>query len=179
MTTSSLKNKPSLRAAWRLWILAPLLAGTVFVGGCVEPNLDDIPSAAAGCEQPTNELLRAEAVMLPGRQCLECHNARGQADSLVWTAAGTIFNSPTAKCNTDGVEGVSVQLSDESGNVLITLTTNRTGNFFTAEPIKFRQLRVRISKDSKVREMTTMPGVGDCASCHQPGAQANARIYLN
>lgn len=172
-------SSPRLKYLSRLG-LAPLCGLlSLFGSACVQPNLDEIPSAAAGCEAPTPQLLDAEAVMLPGRQCLACHNSRGQADSLVWTAAGTVYDSPTAKCNTGGVEGVSVQLSDESGNVLITLTTNRTGNFFTAEPIKFRQLRVRISKDNKVREMLTMPGVGDCASCHQPGAQANARIYLN
>ena len=66
----------------------------------------------------------------------------------MWTAAGTVFDSPTAKCNTQGLPGVKVEISDSKRKVLITLYTNRSGNFFTSEPIDFSAIVARVSKDN-------------------------------
>lgn len=142
-------------------------------------NLDAVPGAAAGCEPPSADNLVPEAPMLPGRHCIACHQAGGQADRLPWSAAGTVFPATTSPCNSDGLEGVTVQIADETRKILITLTTNRSGNFFTAEPLQFHSIIARVSKDGKVREMQTPAPNADCPSCHYPGGAAGGRIFLD
>ncbi|MFO0579054.1 MAG: hypothetical protein U1A78_34050 [Polyangia bacterium] len=150
------------------------------IGACAaDVNLGAVPEAVAGCEAPSADNLAPEAPMLPGRRCLACHKGAGQAGDLVWTAAGTVYASPSSACNTGGLDGVKVELADETRRVLITLYTNRSGNFFTAEPLRYSRLIARVSKDGKVKEMQTPAPSGDCASCHLPGGAAGGRIFLN
>jgi hypothetical protein len=151
-----------VRAAWIS------IAALVAMGCGSEVNLSAVPLAVAGCEAPTEELLVPQAPMLPGRACITCHAVGGQAEDLPWTAAGTVYDSPNSPCNT------------ETRKVLITLFTNRTGNFFTAEPLKYNKLIVRVSKDGKVREMASaLPSNANCALCHYSGGPAGSRVYLN
>lgn len=156
-----------------------LLAGLALPACGEDVNLDEVPTATAGCdEKPTEELLRAQAIMLPGRHCIACHREGGQAHRFPWTAAGTVFAKADSKCNTGGVGGVEVKLMDEAGKELLTLTTNRTGNFYTREPLTYKQLRLQIKKDGKTREMALRQTSADCPTCHLPGGFAGARIYL-
>lgn len=157
-----------------------LLLASLALPACgSEVDLAQVTLAAAGCtEAPTPELLHPQAIMLPGHQCLTCHQAGGNASRFPWTAAGTVFKSANSPCNTGGAAGVEVKLADETGLVLVTLVTNRTGNFYTREPLNFKQLRVEISKDGKKQVMAARPGANDCALCHRPGGVAGARIYL-
>ena len=148
--------------------------------GCAsDVNLSAVPEAQNGCEAPTPDELNPEAPMLPGRHCIGCHVSGGQASRRAWTAAGTVFDSPTAKCNTQGLEGVKVEIADSNRKILITLYTNRSGNFFTAEPFKSSAIIARISKDGKWKEMQGVMTTSDCGSCHFPGGIAGGRIYLN
>lgn len=150
------------------------------IGACGgDVNIAAVPEAVAGCEAPRPDDLVPEAPMLPGRRCMACHKQSGQAGDLPWTAAGTVYASPSSACNTGGLEGVKVELADETRKVLITLYTNRSGNFFTAEPLPFSRLIARVSKDGKIKEMQTPAPSADCASCHLPGGLAGGRIYLN
>ncbi|HND11097.1 MAG TPA: hypothetical protein PKI49_08285 [Pseudomonadota bacterium] len=162
------------KARWGL--LLPLL---LWFSGCSEVNVDAVPGAAAGCEAPSEDNLVPQAPMLPGRDCLACHVAGSQAGDLPWTAGGTVYASGSSTCNTGGLEGVKVELADETRKVLITLTTNRAGNFFTAEKLLYQTMIARVSKDGKVKEMTQPVTTGNCASCHRPGGAAGGRIYLN
>lgn len=147
--------------------------------GCTDVNVDAVPGAAAGCEAPSADNLVPQAPMLPGRDCLACHMAGSQAGDLPWTAGGTVYASPNSNCNTGGLEGVKVELADENRKVLITLTTNRAGNFFTAEKLLYQTMIARVSKDGKIKEMAQPVTTGNCASCHRPGGAAGGRIYLN
>ena len=64
----------------------------------------------------------------------------------------------------------------------MTLYTNRTGNFFTAEKFDTSNIIARITgPDGKFREMQagSSNGSADCGSCHFPGGVAGGRIYLN
>ena len=162
-----------MRAAWIS------IAALVAMGCGSEVNLNAVPLAVTGCEAPTEELLVPQAPMLPGRDCLACHVAGSQAGDLPWTAGGTVYASGSSTCNTGGLEGVKVELADETRKVLITLTTNRAGNFFTAEKLLYQTMIARVSKDGKVKEMTQPVTTGNCASCHRPGGAAGGRIYLN
>lgn len=148
--------------------------------GCAPPvNLAAVPEAVAGCEPPTEDELVPEAPMLPGRNCVVCHSPTGQASRRVWTAAGTVYDSPNAKCNTQGVPGVKVEIADKNRKILITLYTNRSGNFFTSEPIDFTGVIARVSKDGKFKEMMGAQVNAFCPECHYPGGAAGGRIYLN
>lgn len=169
-------------AAVRRTVLTLSACLGLFAQGCAaQVDLAAVPSAVAGCEAPTADELVPEAPMLPGRHCMACHNPSGQAGRRAWTAAGTVFDSIIGNCNTEGLDGVTVEILDaaHNDNVLITLTTNRTGNFFTAESINFTSIRARVSKDGKMRMMMGSMANADCPSCHQPGGQAGGRIYLN
>lgn len=157
---------------------AALIAALLFPGCGAIVELNEVPEAKARCESSTPELRVPTARMLPGRRCMGCHLAGGQAGRIPWTAAGTVYDAPTTTCNSGGLEGAQVELIDRSGRVLITLTTNRSGNFFTAEPLGFQPLRARISKDGKSREMRTPQTTLDCAACHYPDGPATGRLAL-
>jgi hypothetical protein len=174
--------------------LTPLLWLAFFglgqVGCGNDVDLAAAPQAVAGCEAPTADELNPEATMLPGRDCMVCHRQKGfptaaqtapdgQASRRAWTAAGTVYDSPTSKCNGKGLEGVKVEIADSNKLVLITLYTNRAGNFFTSEPLNFSSIIARISKDGKVKQMQGVMGSADCPSCHTPTGIAGGRIYLN
>ena len=141
-------------------------------------NLAAVPQAVNECDPATADELIPEAPMLPGRNCSVCHSPTGQAGRRTWTASGTVFDSPNAKCN-QGLAGVKVEIADATRKVLITLTTNRSGNFFTSEPINFSGIIARVSKDGKFKEMQGAMVNANCNDCHFPGGIAGARIYLN
>lgn len=151
-------------------------------GACAsEVNLAAVPEAAAGCEQPVEALLAPQPPMLPGRHCIACHTENGQADGFNWTAAGTVYANKNSACNSGGLEGVKVEIADSTRKILITLFTNRTGNFYTSEVRDFSNVIVRISKDGVTKEMKTPQPTADCPSCHYPGNLRGApgRIYLS
>lgn len=157
----------------------------VFAGlllGCDGPvDLALAPDAVAKCEAPTEQSLNATARMLPGRMCQACHIQGGEAHLLTWTASGTVYARPDSACNEGGIEGVQVDLLDAKNTVLLTLTTNRSGNFFTSEPIDAPYFRVRLRKEGKCQEMTGLQPTGACAGCHYPSSDTNApgRVYLD
>ena len=163
-------------------MLDRLVLGLGFLGlfgGCAPPvDLQAAPDAQVKCEAPSPESLNPTARMLPGRFCEACHVKDGQASYRTWTASGTVYGKPDASCNEGGLEGVLVELLDANDRVLITLTTNRSGNFFTAEDLGLGAFRARISKDGKMREMSGLQPTGGCAACHYPGGVAPGRIFL-
>lgn len=166
-------------------LLAALLVALP-AAGCGQVDLNAVPSAKALCEASTDYLRQPSARMLPGRRCLECHQSGGQASRLPWTAAGTVYSSPTSDCNSGGVEGAKVEIIDSQGKVVITMMTNRSGNFFTAEPLGQLPVRARITKGNLLREMQQLQALPvDCASCHYPAGNGvpagpgGGRIYLN
>jgi hypothetical protein len=116
-------------------------------------------------------------MMNPGRDCLECHSAGGEAE-LAWTAAGTVYNRPGDPPG-EGVSDVRVHLVDASGRA-ITLNTNEAGNFYTREPLQFPLLTF-IEKDGITRAMPEPVTDGACNRCHTvppPEAKPTGRIAL-
>lgn len=141
----------------------------LFTAAC-DPTLTE--EAKAGCEEATDVELHEGSKMLPGRDCISCHDKM--------TAAGTVFPTETSACNGTGVARVKVEILDQSDNVALTLTTNSAGNFYTEKSLP-KPYRARItSRDGTVMEMDSTTDQGNCTRCHRvPGIEdAQGRIAL-
>jgi len=115
--------------------------------------------------------------MQPGNDCLACHVQGGKAGEAAFTAAGTVYASPTAAAN-EGIQGVDVVLTDSAGKV-VTLRTNSVGNFYTDEALAF-PIRAELRQGANVAKMPIPMQNGGCASCHaQPPANgAPGRLFV-
>lgn len=157
--------------------LAPALL--VALTGCVTVVDANVAEAIAGCEEPTEEMRVASPRMLSGWVCQACHGVGDGARGMPWTLSGTVFQSPTDACNPGGVDGVKVEILDDSDSVVMTVSANKSGNFFSADGLGALNYRARITKGSTVREMNGMQTTTACAFCHQPSGAAGGRISLD
>jgi hypothetical protein len=133
-------------------------------------------AALAACggedEMETGPLMR------PGENCLACHTQGGEADEHRWTAAGTVFRSPTADPS-EGVEGAIVRIRGADGNT-IELRTNAAGNFYTTERLA-ADPSPEVEFEGRLAQMGTVAGAnGACNNCHNqpPQNEAPGRIYV-
>ena len=84
--------------------------------------------------------------MRAGEDCLSCHGSgTGLEQGRTWSVAGTAFNSFSAGPE-EGVGGVEVRLTDKNGREL-SLTSNRAGNFYSAEPLAFPLQRACVERN--------------------------------
>jgi hypothetical protein len=67
----------------------------------------------------------------PGEDCGKCHRPGGRAESYLFTMSGTLYNDRTGQLSASMGE---IIMEDREGNV-ISMTTNKTGNFWTYAPI--------------------------------------------
>ncbi len=101
-----------------------------------------------------------------GRDCLECHG---------FSVAGTIYRD-------DGAipyPGATVRLTSEAsgaGEVLISLVTDRSGNFYTTQSVDWGRGPYADVTDSAgtLRPMETPLSGGACNSCHDAGERIRA-----
>jgi hypothetical protein len=93
------------------------------------------------------------AEMKPGQPCGSCHGDH----ALAFTAAGTLYD------HGDGLEGARIDLVDARGRT-VTLRSNRSGNFFTREPLA-PPLQVAVTSGAARMAMHDAPH-GDCNGCH-------------
>lgn len=100
--------------------------------------------------------------MLPGSDCLSCHRADASAGSAVFSAAGTVFSSPSCR---DGVRGAVVILRDSNGREE-RLTTSELGNFATTTAL-VPPLSARVAYNGREIAMRTDVDHGSCNSCHR------------
>jgi hypothetical protein len=99
--------------------------------------------------------------MRPGSDCLACHDGRGRAPR--WTAAGTIYDAPSAG---GGLEGARIHLTDATG-FGFALRSNRAGNFYTSEPLAL-PLRACVERHGVTTCMEEPVTEGSCNACHGP-----------
>lgn len=116
-----------------------------------------------GCESEEDE--EGSPTMRPGEACLSCHGEGGPAGHDL-TVAGTLFTDGTGS---QGLEGSTIRLYDDNGALLIELTTNSVGNFYTAEPVTF-PASVEVDCGATAT-MGSPAGSGNCNSCHNGSAQ--------
>ena len=66
-----------------------------------------------------------------GEDCGICHAPNGKAKDFVFSMAGTMYKDRAGR---ETLEGAEIILKDASGKV-ISMTSNKAGNFYTYEPI--------------------------------------------
>ena len=165
----------------RSFVCALLIAMPLVGAGCGGvADLNAVPMAKAGCEEPTAEMLKGSDTMLPGRNCMTCHVAGQQAADELLGTGGTVFGARNSKtCNTGGVADVKVEILDPSGNVLATTMTNSVGNFHFKPNAAFKNATARVSKGSMTLKMNAPVDLTTgCASCHWATGLAADRIYI-
>jgi len=121
---------------------------------------------AAACGIPD-----ANPQMQPGQDCFQCHGKTAGS----WSVAGTLFGAADSATDA-GVGGAKIYLTDSDGRQF-TLTSNDSGNFYTAEQLKF-PLRVQAEANGVRMAMSEPVTVGSCNSCHQQPPQNDARGRL-
>jgi hypothetical protein len=119
------------------------------------------------------------ALMRPGEDCDFCHRPDSQYETAPhWSLAGTVY--PRADSDpADGVAGVKVIVGGESGQEVLTLTTNAAGNFFTAAQLP-DPYYVALEYQGERIEMPCPPPSGGCAKCHRrpPNGSAPGRLFI-
>jgi hypothetical protein len=129
---------------------------------------------------------RGSEEMYPGRDCVGCHL---ENDGPQLVLGGTIYpyligdRELSAELQTGadcfGLEGVTLRITDDSGQVF-ELTTNRAGNFFVeGNPADFEMpFRAELQMGDIQRGMGTWPRYGGCAHCHDPRAPTAMELGL-
>ena len=110
------------------------------------------------------------AEMLPGENCMRCHQPGKGDPAPEWSAGGTLYAGLDSD---EGVEGAKVTLTDTNGKTE-TVTTNRVGNFHFPKGLE-RPFKVSIEFEGKTIEMPGEAPAGNCNTCHQhPGPVGDA-----
>jgi hypothetical protein len=145
------------------------------------------PVADSGLAAPTGRIAligggTGDEFMNPGDDCLACHDGRA---AKAWSVAGTVY------ANGQGAAGVTVRLRNPAnGAVVLELTSNRVGNFFSAAPIPVARPGIEIQQGSVVLviieiqqgSVVLVMGEGNpsppvsCNGCHGRGSQGPVSI---
>lgn len=157
-----------------------------------QPPLDPTPTPVPVSCNTKNEscapyTCNAEGAptMLPGSNCQSCHSpgnlpedltgaptARQSADDLNWSIAGTAFADIVGSSQ---LSGAVVKVTDSTGKV-VSLTTNRAGNFYSNTPMT-PPLTAQITADGQTYEMASPVDTGACNSCHTCNGTPGGKLY--
>ena len=144
--------------------------GTLNCGSCAAPDTCGGGGVANVCGAACIAMVAPpSASMNPGQACLGCHVANGSASGLVWTVAGTLYDSLSGA---NAIGGATIQITDAKGKVL-DLVTDSIGNFYTSTAVTF-PVTARASGCPNDATMPITASSGDCNSCHVAGN----RIHL-
>jgi hypothetical protein len=127
----------------------------VSVGGTPMPT----PVIYGGCNHCHAGGEALGPLMLPGRDCLACHD--GTYDVKKFTAAGT-WTRPGLNVSLVDANGTKVDGTTDPG-----LVTNAAGNFYTTAPLVFPLQTATV--DNSVMRDPRAP-YGGCNACHGGGA---------
>ena len=135
------------------WILTAL---TVLVG-CNTGNNNSECSTESYWTGGNSE----SPLMHPGDDCIECHSS---GEGPEFQIAGTVMGDYTDTVDCNGVEGVTVRITDGDGTPH-EMVTNAAGNFYTNETWP-TPLSVELEFEGRTSHMVSSPASNDCMSCH-------------
>lgn len=131
-------------------------AGVDSAGSCSDGN--------EACDAATCPTDTGDERMLPGSDCLTCH------DDLV--VAATIY---TDREGTTGLSGAVFSVVDADG-ASFTFASNDVGNFVLTDPVVF-PLDVSVTVDGATRQMLEPAPQGGCNSCHRCDGPPGGKLY--
>jgi hypothetical protein len=102
-------------------------------------------------------------LMHPGRDCLACHQSRGEAQEVV--LGGTVYDGDGEPDDCYGLAGVTLQLTD-ANNVVHEVTSNASGNFMIEETLIATPYSVKLQYEGRERVMLGMQTSLSCNGCH-------------
>jgi hypothetical protein len=107
------------------------------------------------------------ALMHPGSDCIGCHAQRTGTKAPKLVIAGTVMNDFKDETDCVGVKGVTVEITDASGQIR-EFTTNAAGNFMLQNPETpfVMPFTAKVIHDGKERAMKSPQSNGACATCH-------------
>lgn len=114
---------------------------------------------------------RESARMFPGRDCVGCHDERGEAEEI--NLAGTVFGDVSEPDDCFGVEGVEIVLTGADGRV-VTLESNEAGNFSREHLSIAVPYTAKLVYEGRERPMVTPQTKLSCNSCHAQVGLENA-----
>lgn len=143
----------------RIWLAVRLFAlfGFFILGSC-EQEVDD-------CGAKLVSSGAATASHHGGKNCMTCHrSAAGGRGCFV--LAGTVYDS--AGTSPVGGAVLRMQTAESGGTVVLTLTSDGEGNFYTTESVNFGEgLHPSIQVEGKVPcSMPYAVTIGACGACH-------------
>ena len=101
--------------------------------------------------------------MHPGRDCLGCHQDRGEAPQVM--LGGTVYEGSNELDDCLGLPGVTLELTDANG-VVMELTSNDSGNFVLQNTAIATPYSVKLLYEGRERVMSAMQTELSCNSCH-------------
>jgi hypothetical protein len=103
--------------------------------------------------------------MHPGGDCISCH-ARGEGPDFA--VAGTVMTDTDDATDCMGVEGVTITLRDNAGEILAEMHSNAAGNFYTNAALPQSRLpyTVELASGGRTSAMATPQTETDCMACH-------------
>jgi hypothetical protein len=140
-------------------------------GGTTTFTCDD---ANEQCSTPNQAGCPGEGpTMLPGADCLACHDVRlGDLTGPI-TAGGTAF---TDLGGSAPLVGAKIHITDEAGGNEVVLNTNSVGNFYTVAPIPSPFVASLESGGSTIA-MVEHQTDGGCNSCHNCSGAAGGKLH--
>jgi hypothetical protein len=102
-------------------------------------------------------------LMHPGRDCLACHQSRGEAEDVV--LGGTVYDGDGEPDECYGLQGVTLQLTDATGSVH-EVVSNASGNFVMQEIAIPTPYSVKLVYEGRERAMLGMQTSLSCNGCH-------------
>ncbi len=102
--------------------------------------------------------------MNPGQDCLTCHSAMGEASSLIFSVAGTVYPQALAGAE-GGLFNAEIDITDVNGQHF-TLRSNGAGNFYSAEPIVFPATVAVTVGGQTLSDVERQSPTGQCNACH-------------
>ena len=102
-------------------------------------------------------------LMHPGMDCLDCHKSMNEVPFVV--LAGTVFKNAHEEDDCNGVQGVTVKITDSMGTEFETVT-NSAGNFLLENVNIVTPYTAHLEYEGRVRDMVGMQTEQSCNSCH-------------